>query len=711
MFILNENHCENQHTENKEEDSEMIIRVIRSAKNKSKTIKMFYSGWDDGKAEKKAIKNCVKRMKLIPNKEEMINLKTNRLGSLYQLFKSEYFDIHLLICYLDKKEEQGIIDTLVNLMHEIFTNESFFYIPQLCTMITYKSYYESLENYILDRCVDQMKFSLKVHWLISSYTDHSDVKIIKKYDKLIQRIEMTLVNGRRATLSSFRLYNSMNIRTDEEVYKHSLDKESRLNYFDKVMRFYYDLKAMCEKLKDIPKENKLEPKMTRNAVMRNYLKNFNRNIKKMYGTLDENNSETTTKSFFRGYILPFDDSTSTEDDYNSLIVNLLPEHSFCFSTKARVPVKITVETVRVLECAYWDELYEESSSRINEEEILKTEENGGECPNCGGVNCNCNENPFSTSNRVNTNGNSNGTGSNPQSSNQLMIVEYSSIDDFFKKLGKTNEETKQREKENEIKQIVENIKQANENGNYSPRPSLLKLKTRESIISEFNQLHKEENFLFDNSEGTINPFGSKWSDSVKQIKDKSRFKNFETYSVKSFIAKANDDLRQEVMTMQLIKRFNDVFTKADIPLKLRPYEILITSPSSGLIEFLPNTISIDALKKNLPLKWNLDIFFRKFFTNNFEEAQKNFAESLAAYSLVTYIINIKDRHNGNILLDMNGNIIHIDFGFILGISPGNLNFENAPFKLTTVNIILILTRNMLKYWMDLNRIFSITSRV
>ena len=72
----------------------------------------------------------------------------------------------------------------------------------------------------------------------------------------------------------------------------------------------------------------------------------------------------------------------------------------------------------------------------------------------------------------------------------------------------------------------------------------------------------------------------------------------------------------------------------------------------------------------------------KYFGDQIDTAQKNFAESLAGYSLFCYLFNVKDRHNGNILIDAEGHLIHIDFGFFLQNSPGGMNFEAAPFKLT-----------------------------
>jgi len=63
---------------------------------------------------------------------------------------------------------------------------------------------------------------------------------------------------------------------------------------------------------------------------------------------------------------------------------------------------------------------------------------------------------------------------------------------------------------------------------------------------------------------------------------------------------------------------------------------------------------------------------------------RNFVSTLAGYSLITYLLQVKDRHNGNIMIRRDGCLFHIDYGFFMSNAPGKgVELErNLPFKLT-----------------------------
>ncbi|KAL8034673.1 hypothetical protein ABFX02_12G044300 [Erythranthe guttata] len=179
--------------------------------------------------------------------------------------------------------------------------------------------------------------------------------------------------------------------------------------------------------------------------------------------------------------------------------------------------------------------------------------------------------------------------------------------------------------------------------------------------------------------------GELWEVKKERIRKASGYGKLSGWDLRSVIVKSGDDCRQEHLAVQLISHFYDIFQEAGLPLWLRPYEVLVTSSYTALIETIPDTASLHSIKSRFPNISSLrDFFIAKYQENSpaFKLAQRNFVESMAGYSLVCYLLQVKDRHNGNLLLDEEGHIIHIDFGFMLSNSPGGVNFESAPFKLT-----------------------------
>ncbi|CAJ2501429.1 Uu.00g042820.m01.CDS01 [Anthostomella pinea] len=159
----------------------------------------------------------------------------------------------------------------------------------------------------------------------------------------------------------------------------------------------------------------------------------------------------------------------------------------------------------------------------------------------------------------------------------------------------------------------------------------------------------------------------------------------------SAIFKVGDDCRQDVLALQMIAAFRGIFHNVGLDVYVFPYRVTATAPGCGVIDVLPNSISRDMVGREA-VNGLYEYFISKYGNEDslrFQHARNNFVKSMAAYSIISFILQFKDRHNGNIMIDDAGHILHIDFGFCFDIAPGGVKFERAPFKLTNEMLLVM----------------------
>ena len=172
----------------------------------------------------------------------------------------------------------------------------------------------------------------------------------------------------------------------------------------------------------------------------------------------------------------------------SYIARIIPSQCFCFSTKARVPAKVTVEIVkyhftnkRVIECEFWDDLYideDDDHFYVNDSEIKTISKEIEE----------------EKKNKLNIQ-----RLKSKKKKTKSKSEDYKNLNEYFEKI-----KSKENSSDSKLnKNVIDDIKEVK--------------KDNEVCLLEYN----EEN----------NPFGKKWSDICVEIKEKSPFRKFESYSV------------------------------------------------------------------------------------------------------------------------------------------------------------------------------------
>ena len=139
-----------------------------------------------------------------------------------------------------------------------------------------------------------------------------------------------------------------------------------------------------------------------------------------------------------------------------------------------------------------------------------------------------------------------------------------------------------------------------------------------------------------------------------------------------------ENVRKDLIVINTI-RLMDIVIQAELPIyrdkscqetpiKIITYNVFPTSNKAGLIEIIPNCNTLYNIQKNFTIL-NYIIENNQGSGRSACELRQRFINSTAAYCVMTFLLGVGDRHLDNIMVNKQGYLFHIDYGFIIGEEP------------------------------------------